>query len=512
MKTLIITLALLISSKAYVQTCKEVVGYYPNWQWYDRNKLVNPASIDYSKYSIINYAFFAPQSDGTIDGTDAWADENLLLGQIDWSNGGYVPNTSIVDIAHNNNVQILPSIGGWTLSNNFPTIASDPNIRAVFVQSCINLIQQYNFDGIDLDWEYPGFPAHGGGPQDKANFNLLLQDLRLALDNYEQTSGKTMLLTAAVGAGPDRMDDVDWPVAAQYLDIINLMSYDFFGTWDPITNHNAPLFKPAQGDPEFNIACTVERLINDYQVDPNKVTVGLAFYGRSAMTQGPAGLFSASSGLADNSTFYVDQGTPLYYSVLDNLSQFTEHWDSSAMVPYLTGNNGLNTFVSYDNELSIELKSKYIMDKNLRGAIIWEITGDYIESAPGSGIISDTPLANKINDVFCNYLPGTSGLQNSSCSAGGSTGNTDTSSVGVLPLNQINIQVYPNPAKDHITIKTSNLELSCDIISAHGQVVKSVTLNTLESIVSVSDLATGLYYLRFKNSNEIIRMEAIVVE
>lgn len=60
-----------------------------------------------------------------ITGTDAWADENLLLGEPDWANGGYLPNTSIVDLAHSAGVKVVISVGGWTLSNDFPAIAAD---------------------------------------------------------------------------------------------------------------------------------------------------------------------------------------------------------------------------------------------------------------------------------------------------------------------------------------------------------------------------------------------------
>ena len=198
---LIIIIFLLSGKNLFAQSpCKEIVGYYPNWQWYDRNKLVDPQSIDYSKYTIINYCFMAPQTDGTITMTDPWADDNLLNGEIDWVNGGYIANTSLIAIAHNNGVKVLPSIGGWTLSDNFPAIAADPVKRATFAQACVELIDSFHFDGIDLDWEYPGYAPHAGTAQDKANFNLLLQDVRTAIDSFGLTVGKTMLLTAAVGA------------------------------------------------------------------------------------------------------------------------------------------------------------------------------------------------------------------------------------------------------------------------------------------------------------------------
>lgn len=402
----ILTLLLILFTIKGMAQCKEVVGYYPNWQWYDRNKLAKPANIDYSKYSILNYAFFKPELDGSISGTDAWADENLLLGEFNWATNQYIPNTSIVDLAHNNGVKILPSIGGWTLSDNFPIIAADPAKRQAFAQACVNLIQQYNFDGIDLDWEYPGYAPHGGSAADKANFTLLLQEVRSAIDAYGVTVNKPMLLTAAVGAAADRMDDVDWPVVAQLLDIINLMSYDFFGAWDPTTNHNSPLYPPAQGDPSFNLDSTVTRLVNYYNVNPQKITVGVAFYGRTSKTSGPAGLHSPTTGQVDNSTFFVDDGSPLYYNVMDKMNLFTQNWDSQAQVPYLTGNGNLQTFVSYDDEQSIGLKAQYIVDKNLRGAIIWEITGDMMESTTVPGTVGSTPLADTLNNVFCNYTGG----------------------------------------------------------------------------------------------------------
>ena len=102
----------------YAQSCPEIIGYFPNWQWYDRAQLLNPMTIQYEKYSIINYAFFKPETNGSISSTDAWADQNLLLGQINWSTSPitYYPNTSIIERAHNANTKVLPSIGGSVLA------------------------------------------------------------------------------------------------------------------------------------------------------------------------------------------------------------------------------------------------------------------------------------------------------------------------------------------------------------------------------------------------------------
>jgi GH18 family chitinase len=478
MKTFISgALCMLFTSTAFSQNCHEVVGYYPNWQWYDRNKLVNPQSIDYSKYTILNYAFMKPEADGSISLFDPWADENLLLGQPDWQNGGYIPNTSLIDNAHSNGVKVLPSIGGWTLSNNFPAIAADPVKRNNFAQACANLITTYGFDGIDLDWEYPGYAPHSGTPQDFQNFTLLLQAVRSALNAIDNN----LLLTAAVGASAANMSNVDWPAVSNYLDIINLMSYDFFGTWDATTNHNSPLLAPVQGDPEFNIASSVDRLVNTYMVPADKITVGVPFYGRSAITNGAPGLHVPSTGAADLVTFAADEGTPLYYNIMLAANQFTAYWDATAKVPYMLGNS-INTFLSYDNPESIELKAQYIIDEGLRGAIIWEITGDYIETTPGSGVIASTPLVDKINDVFCNYTPG-----------GG------TASLDELAQD---VQVYPNPTNGLVHLQSKIQPERAEVRDMQGKLMREYPspLNQLD----LGGLSAGsfLLILQFPDGHE----------
>lgn len=186
-----------------------------------------------------------------------------------------------------------------------------------------------------------------------------------------------MLLTAAVGAGADRMDDVDWPAVTSLLDIINLMSYDFFGAWEVSTNHNAPLYAPNVGDVTFNCDSAITRLIQVYGVDPGRITLGVPFFPDvppSPRVRRDCSFLPRKPLITSRS--FTDDGSR-YLNILLNLSSFFDTWwDNQAQVPYLTGRNGLNTFVSYDDKQSIARKAQYINDHNLRGAIIWEITGD----------------------------------------------------------------------------------------------------------------------------------------
>lgn len=496
---LVLLIILLISKTTIAQPCKEIVGYYPNWQWYDRNKLVSPTSIDYSKYTILNYCFFKVLPSGNIQITDAWADKNLLLGPINWAvapvgydtqldfgNVAYhQPNNRLSDICHQHGVKLLPSIGGWTLSNEFPAIAADPVKRHAFAQSCVTLIQAFGFDGIDIDWEYPGYSEHSGTSSDKTNYTLFLQEIRTAIDAYGTSVGKDMLLTIAVGASPTHMSNVEWNNVAPIVDIINLMSYDFFGAFDPITNHNAPLFAPSQGDPTFNLAKAVENLTQTYHVSPSKITAGVPFYGRSMKTTSSPTLFGGTTGLTDVVTFAADEGNPLYYNVLSAMNQFDEHWDNVAKVPYLTGKSSLNTFVSYDNVESITQKAQFIVDQNLRGAIIWEITGDYVETAPNSGVIQSTPLVNAINSVFCNQPQEVTNNK--------------------APLEII---ISPNPVKNNLKIINNSSEFDSFLVyDSKGQVVivSQLLLSGLND-VAFSELVDGVYFVAFKGSvNQLVK-------
>ncbi len=381
---------------------REVVGYFASWKWYKRNKLVNPLTIDYSKYTTINYAFFKPEANGSISDGDAWADKNILLGTVVTQNGvtRHDPSTSLIVNAHKNNVKVIASIGGWSWSSDFPAIAADISKRNRFALSCVELIQKYNFDGIDIDWEFPGGKIHNGSPADKYNFTLLIQAIRNALDSHGQKSGRKFYLTAAFGPAPDHLSQIDWERVEPLLDIIHIMTYNYYGPWDKITNHNAPLHPPLYGSKVYATTATIKSLVNDYKVPASKITLGLAFYGRSVIMNQPVVLHSASTGKPDRLIFSEDNGTPAYYNILLKSALFKRDWDAVAGVPYLTGIKGCATFVSYDDPESISLKVSFARQMELRGVVIWDLSGDYLETTPGSGKIAGTPLVDAVHTAF----------------------------------------------------------------------------------------------------------------
>ncbi|MDG5816618.1 glycoside hydrolase family 18 protein [Chitinispirillales bacterium ANBcel5] len=363
---------------------KQIIGYYPGWRIYDRDALVNPLTIKYDKFTIINYAFLAPNEDGSITLHDPWADENILLGQRDPNTGNRDETTSLIYNAHKHGVQVLASVGGWTLSEHFSAIAKDPVKTAQFASDCIKLITTYGFDGIDIDWEYPGYEAHNGGPEDKENFTTFLQTIRDTLDSHGN-----YVLTACFSASPLHLRDVELQKVASILDYLNIMTYDYHGPWHNVTDHNSPLYASAESNQDNSFDASFRYLL-EHGIDAQNITLGVAFYGRSFVDANH--LRSNHSGEADVGNWPSNSGAPSYHSIMDKWDhlELTRFWDDDAKVPYaIYGNN----FLTYDDEESIAHKAQYVVDNQAAGVIIWEITGDFFED-------ESTPLLDTLYSVL----------------------------------------------------------------------------------------------------------------
>jgi chitinase len=372
---LIVTLASAFEAPAQR---KEVIGYYPSWKWKSRNNLVSPANVPYDKLTVINYAFFAPLPDASLVGRDTVGDRIYLR---------CAPGRRLTDLAHQHGVKVLLSLGGWEDSNNFPAVAATFSLRAAFAHSCVAAIAEFDFDGIDIDWEYPGYADHKGTPNDKHNFTLLLRTLRDSLDAHEKTTGKYCLLTAALPAGASMVANIELDTVSLLLDQLNLMTYDFHGPWDRLSNHNSPLYSSVGADSARCVDAVFKLYNKVYGIPSSKINLGVPFYGH---TFSQCTAINSPHGGRD--TVHFSPSGAFYYDIVGQSEAFTRHWDSQAKVPYLISNRW-NLLVSYDDEESIRAKAQYVLDNHASGVIIWEITGDYFEDGT-------TPLLDTIHSLF----------------------------------------------------------------------------------------------------------------
>lgn len=254
-----------------------------------------------------------------------------------------------------------------------------------------NFIDQYNLDGIDIDWEYPA--QRGGSDSDKENFITFLSELRLKL-------GSTKVITAAVGAGLDFIDSsYDVKGMDQYLSFINLMTYDMHGAYDSQTGQNSPLYASSASDISLNADATVTAWINA-GASPAKLNLGLGFYGHNFQLVNDAenGVGAPASGPGEAGPFTQQAGYKSYLEICMDLMDggWTTVYDNQQQCPY--SYNG-NQWVGYDNVESITVKSQYAIDRGLGGVMMWAIDHDDLHDVCGGG---STPLLNAINSVIRN--------------------------------------------------------------------------------------------------------------
>lgn len=378
MKLRLLFLLLLASACLSGTEPKKIVGYYPNWAIY-RNPAFKPQHINASLLTHINYAFIKVDTKGNLLLFDPWADTDY---RTDWNKqkpfwGNF---EQLCELKRKNpHLKTLFSVGGWTLSDTFSAMAEDPEARRNFIVQCIGFCEHYGFDGIDIDWEYPGYAEHQGRPQDKRNFTLLLQELHHAAKRYSPE----LLITIAAPAGPTHYRNIEVDKIHPYLDWINLMCYDFAGAgWSERTHHHAALFSGKKGD-LFSADAAIQYYLSQ-GVPPSKLVMGIPLYGRSfASTQG---FGSTHAGEGPSST--VEPGMLFFYDIKKNLlPTYTRHWDDVAKVPYLL-HPATGAFVTYEDEESLAYKCHYINEHKLAGAMVWELGLDVHPSWDAMNLIT----------------------------------------------------------------------------------------------------------------------------
>lgn len=314
---------------------------------------------------------------------DKWGKENIDASKLTCINysfakvneGKCVENFTKIDILkeikeENPHLRTCLSIGGWT-ADGFSDAVLTKESRVVFIESIYELVEKYDFDGVDLDWEYPTLGDSGivARPEDNENFLSLVKELREFLDTKGNEVNKEFWLTAAIGAHDrviDAMLTTNGAEYTKYLDYVHIMTYDVRN--GNKTGHHANLYTYEKSDTPTSADRSVKRLL-DQGVPIEKIIIGGAFYSRVW-----EGLEESEEHLNVNSK---NPGLKVIdYNFLEdykNEHNLTYYWDDEAKAPYLY--NG-EIFVSYDDERSLAEKAKYVKENGLGGIMFWEYSLD----------------------------------------------------------------------------------------------------------------------------------------
>jgi len=275
----------------------------------------------------------------------------------------------------NPDLQILASAGGWSWSGKFSDAAFSAESRAKFASSCVRLVLKYQLDGIDLDWEYPNQIGAGNTfrPEDVHNFTLMLKAVREGLDQAAKTDGKGKhyLLTIASGADATYVKNTELGELQQYLDFINIMTYDFYNGLHKVTGHHSNYMPSANPELDMNSVVNAVDLHLQAGVPANKINLGFPLYGRKW-----EGVKSVGDKVLFQEAETVGMGID-YIDFANDIDQngFKRYWDETAKAPYLW-NPEKKIFISYEDEASIQCKTEYLKSKGLAGVMFWEYCAD----------------------------------------------------------------------------------------------------------------------------------------
>ncbi|KAL7050542.1 hypothetical protein ACKWTF_004121 [Chironomus riparius] len=362
---LVITMFYQAQAQTGPQHNKAVVCYISTWAVYrpDRGSY-SIDNFDPNLCTIAIYAFAGLDiANDAIKSLDPWQDLE--------DGGGKAGFKRLTDYKKTHrHLKVLLAIGGWNEgSRNYSDMAGDPTRRGKFVKQSVSYIKQHNFDGLDLDWEYP--TQRGGSPQDKEAFVLLVKELSTEFKKQK------LYLSSAFGAGKKTIDAAyDVKKLAPYLDSMHIMCYDYFGAWDKKIGLNAPL----SNDNELNVEFSIDYFIK-LGAPLEKLMLGLPFYGRTFITTQDGNLGDVSDDKGFPGPFTRENGFMGYNEICQALSSTSEEWNSQwdvesseALAKVQLANE--TRVVSYDSPRSIANKVRYAMKKGLGGVMVWSVDTD----------------------------------------------------------------------------------------------------------------------------------------
>ncbi len=435
-----ISLILFIAMFQLTFSQKKVFAYYPYWV----TDTLPVEKIQFDRITHLIHAFVKPDSLGNLK-----LENNFI-------------NSSLNNTAHLNNVKIFISVGGENQSEAFSKISQNENLRENFATNIVNFILNNNYDGLDIDWEFPS------NENEKSGFAQLVQKIR----NKFNAINPDLKISLAIPVTNFWGQWFDFENLKNTVDYFYLMAYHYHGWWNTHSGHNTPLY-PTSGDNDGSIDESMAYMLNR-SVPKNKLVLGTTFFGKIFYS---TDLYATNDSSKTISLFYKN--------IVDTIASgnWNYFWDAVAKVPYLLSKSG-NKFLTYDNPLSIAKKTEYVIDNNFGGIMIWALSYDLLSN--------DTqPMLTAIHDVMVNY--------------------TEIKSSEKLPAEFELFSNYPNPFNPTTIIEYKISEAAFVKLTVYNSIGQEVSRIVDEFQIpghykikfDGSNLSSGVYFYCLQSNNNI---------
>ncbi|KAK8131958.1 glycosyl hydrolases family 18 protein-like protein [Apiospora kogelbergensis] len=371
-----------------------IIGYYESWKASGSEcGTMDPSQIPVEALDQVNFAFVYI-TPGTYDLYPMGNDYSTLKKVADAK-------------TRNPEAKIWLSVGGWSFNDNdtstqpvFSDIASTSEKSVKFADKVISFMNEYGFDGIDIDWEYPGAGDRGGKVEDVANFPRMMGVLRSAFKSQSKHWGISITV-------PTSYWYLRWfnlQRLAENVDYFNLMAYDLHGVWDS-TDPIGPYVYAHTNLTEIDSALS---LFWRAPISPSRIVLGLAFYGRSFTLKDPSCATTGCefSGAGAKGKCTKTAGNLSYREIMqiqkDNAGAYDSGYDEEAGVNYMVYKSDSRdrhySWVSYDDKTTFQQKIDFANKRGLKGLLIWAIDQDddslnALKAVTGKDISARTALS-----------------------------------------------------------------------------------------------------------------------
>ncbi len=425
---------------------KTVFGFLPYWE-------LSTASIRLNLLSHIALFDFVLNEDGSLTPPFNWPDA--------WQ--------PVISEAVVNDVKVLLTASNLTDTATDSILVSNlinnPVNKDRFFNDVKNLIDEYNLDGVILDFENLKLSERGDP------INNFTQGLKDSLNTWFTDKELSFATPAVNWGGRWKLKEL-----SEICDYLFIMAYDYHGSW----SENAGPVAPLSGNDQYNLHNYETTIEVDYTgIDPSKLILGVPYYGAQWTTDNTNPYTEVIPFGEPNSNW---AGNINYENI--NWSELENNFllDSISQTPYLIlQKNGKDTLIWIDNEYSLSLKYDFALEKNLRGIGIWSLgkDGKYPE------------LWNLIEEKFADT---TTAVENDK-----------------LATDFILYQNYPNPFNPTTTIKftipsvetpyRASLQTKLIVYDILGREVKTLINKQLqpgeyEVQFDGSNLPSGVYFYR----------------